>query len=297
MPAWPNSAGTAAPTLAVPALACDAHMHVYDAAFASTGRIVDDATADAYRAIRQRLGMQRTVVVTPRNYGTDNRVTLHAVAALGAAHTRGVAVLHPDVSDAQLAELHAGGIRGIRFTLYTPQQAVTSFDMVEPLARRVWPLGWHLQLHWTPAQIVEHAALLRRLPTTLVFDHLARLGSEGVDHPAFAIVAGLIEAGRAWVKLSGPYLDAAAPYTALDGTARRLVQLAPDRAVWGSDWPHSTEPAHKPDDAALLDLLARWADDDTTRQRILVDNPAALYDFAPAHTDLPHSHSSTETTR
>ncbi len=257
-------------------------MHVFDRRFAHTGELVERATAEDYRLIQQRLGTQRTVVVTPRNYGTDNRVTLDAIAQLGIERTRGVAVLHPGASDSQLAALHDGGIRGLRFTLYTPQQAATNFDMVEPLAARVQALGWHVQLHWTADQIVEHEALLMRLPCPMVFDHRARLGAADAAHPAFRVVAKLLEAGRAWVKLSGAYLDAPAPYTALDETACRWARLAPERMVWGSDWPHSTEPLHKPDDAHLLDLLGRWVPDDATRRRVLVDNPALLYDFPDA---------------
>jgi len=283
MDACPNSTGTAPPDLAVPASACDAHIHVYDRTFAFSGPMVDGGTAADYRLLQRRLGTTRAVVVTPRIVGTDNAVTLDAIRQLGADRTRGVAVLHPDVTDGELQRLHDGGVRGIRFTLYTPEHAATGFDMVEPLARRVHDLGWHVQLHWNAVQIVEHAALLRRLPCTMVFDHLARLPlPEGTAHPAFDVVRGLLETGRAWIKLSGPYLTAPAGavdgWRAVDGIARTWVRLAPQRLVWGSDWPHPTE-GIKPDDAALLDLLGRWTDDDATRRSILVDNPARLYDF------------------
>lgn len=280
-----------------PGPACDAHLHIFDPAFATapatTGPVLPGATAAHYQAVQQRLGTQRAVVVTPRPWGTDNRVTLDAIARLGAARTRGVAVLHPEVSDAELATLHAGGIRGVRFTLYTATQAATRFDQVAPLAARVAPpLGWHLQLHWTPAQLLEHAALLQQLQAsrvTLVFDHLARLGTLGPHHPAFALVARLVDAGRAWVKLSGAYLDGRAPgWTDVDTTARAWARLAPERVVWGSDWPHVTEQPHPPDTAALLHLaLQRWLDTDRQRQQVLVHNPAALYDFAPEPEETP----------
>jgi predicted TIM-barrel fold metal-dependent hydrolase len=283
MDTCPNSAGSDRPGLAVPALACDAHIHVYDREFAFSGPMVDEGTAADYRRVQQRLGTTRAVVVTPRIYGTDNDVTLDAIAQLGADRTRGVAVLRPGVTDDELRRLHDGGVRGIRFTLYTAEHAATGFDMVEPLARRVHELGWHVQLHWSAAQVVEHAALLRRLPATLVFDHLARLPlPEGVAHPAFDVVRGLVEAGRAWVKLTGAYLTSAVGarggWRDVDDIARTWVRLAPQRLVWGSDWPHPTERV-KPDDAALLDLLGRWADDEATQRLILVDNPARLYDF------------------
>jgi predicted TIM-barrel fold metal-dependent hydrolase len=160
---------------------------------------------------------------------------------------------------------------------------VVGFDMVEPLATRVAELGWHVQLHWTAAQIVEHEPLLARLPSTIVFDHCARLPlPDGAAHAAFPIVCRLADAGRAWIKLSGPYLDSIEGldrrYADAAPTARAWISAVPDRLVWGSDWPHVTE-THKPDDPLLLDLLGEWTNDTATRDRILVDNAATLYGF------------------
>lgn len=266
--------------------ACDAHLHIYDRRFetvAGAGSIVAGATVDDYRPVQARLGTSRAVIVTPRVYGTDNEVTLDAIRQLGPERARGVAVLTPDVSDAQLEQLDRGGIRGIRFTLYTAHQAVVGFEMVEPLARRVAELGWHVQLHWTAGQIVEHEALLARLPGTVVFDHLARLPlSSGVAHPAFNVIRRLAGSGRVWMKLSGAYLDSmaglAAAYVDVNPIAQAWARLLPERTVWGSDWPHVTE-SRKPDTPMLKDLLAQWVPDPAARDRILIDNPAALYGF------------------
>ncbi|MGH8803491.1 MAG: amidohydrolase family protein [Polaromonas sp.] len=285
--AYPHSEGSAKPLSSAPANACDSHIHIYDRRFPLFGApaaMLDDATADDYRLLQARIGTQRAVVVQPRVHGTDNRVTLAAISALGAGQTRGIAVLHPDVTDSALQQLHDGGIRGIRFTLYTATNAATDFGMVEPLARRVHALGWHVQLHWSADQIVEHADLLARLPGTIVFDHLARLPLPAARaHPAHAIVQRLLDSGRCWIKLSGAYLDshvgAAGGYADLDAIAQGWVADAAERLVWGSDWPHPTEPIHKPDDAVLFDLLARWIPDEDRRRRVLVDNPATLYDF------------------
>jgi D-galactarolactone isomerase len=272
-----------------PADACDSHMHIYERRFLADGaghaNFPERATVADYLDVQRKTGTQRTVVVTPRNYGTDNRVTLDAIRQLGPDRTRGVAVLAPDVTDKQLASLHDGGIRGIRFTLYTPVNAAVTFGMVEPLARRIAELGWHVQLHWTAAQIVEHRAMLARLPSAIVFDHLARLPLPGgASHEAFGIVRNLADSGRVWVKLSGPYLDSAVgideDYADITPTARAWIHALPERVVWGSDWPHSTESEpHKPDDARLFDLLGTWAGDAALRDRILVDNAATLYDF------------------
>lgn len=283
--AVPNSAGDRPPRLAAPANACDCHMHIYDAArFAPLrpgARMQAQASVAEYRLLQRRLGTRRTVVVTPAVYETDNRVTLDAIARLGDA--RGVAVVHPTVTDAELQQLADGGIRGIRFTQFDPATAVTTRDMIEPLSRRVADLGWHVQIHMRADQIAAAAGLWERLPSTIVFDHMGRLPQPvGLDHPAFAIIRRLIDKGRTWVKLSGAYLDTkVGPPSYADATAvaRAFAAAAPERMVWGSDWPHPTERHTKPDDAVLLDLLQEWVGDEPIRRRILVDNPARLYGF------------------
>ena len=286
MAAVPNSAGTSRPIFKVPEGACDSHLHIYDPQFPMAWpklRATADASAGEYRLLQQRLGTQRAIVVQAAVYGVDNRCVLAAIEQLGAANARGIAVVHPTVTDAELAALHAGGVRGLRFTQHDPTTAVTSPEMIEPLARRIQEFGWHTQLHLRGEQIVEMAALIERLPGALVIDHMGRLPQPaGVKHPAFAIVARLLESGRTWVKLSGAYLNTEiGPPRYADATriAREYVKLAPERMVWGSDWPHPTEREAKPDDAMLLDLLLEWARDEPTRRRIMVENPVALYGF------------------
>ena len=272
--------------LAIPAHACDCHLHIYDARFPQTAdaaALQALATVNEYRLLQNRLGTTRAVVVTPRNYGVENDVTLDAIAQLGSKSTRGVAVLRSDVSDATLSALHAGGIRGVRFSLYTPKNAAASFEMVEPLAARIAKFGWHLQLHWTADQIVEHEAMLKRLPTQIVFDHMSRLPQPlGIRHPAVKIVEYLLAQGRTWIKLSGAYLDSqvgeAGQFLDIDPVARHWIATAPQRLVWGSDWPHPTE-ANKPNDANMMDMLTRWTTDRSVIEQILVSNPAALYGF------------------
>ncbi len=284
----PNTSGTQAPKLSVPANACDCHMHIYDPKFpqaADAAALHAAASVDEYRLIQKRLGTTRTVVVTPRNYYTDNRVTLDAIERLGRANTRGVAVLRDDVSDASLQALHEGGIRGIRFSLYTPANAAATFEMVEPLAARIKELGWHVQLHWTADQIAAHADMLKRIESTIVFDHMGRLPQPaGVSHPAHTIIKRLLDQGKTWIKLSGPYLDTKVGregnYRDVDGVAQSWIAANEDRMVWGSDWPHPTE-HDKPDDAELMDLLGRWTSDTTIIQKILVNNPENLYGFDP----------------
>jgi predicted TIM-barrel fold metal-dependent hydrolase len=284
--AVPNSTGTSPPRLKAPPLACDSHLHIYDPAFRMAWpklRAVANASVAEYRLLQQRLGTARAVVVQPAVYGIDNRAIVAAIQALGTGNARGVGVVHPTVTDAELEQLQAGGVRGLRFTLHDPATAVTSPDMIEPLAHRIAERGWHVQLHLRGDQIAAMAGIIERLPGTIVIDHLGRLPQpEGTAHPAYAIVRRLLDSGRGWVKLSGAYLDTkVGPPRYPDATkvAREYAKAAPDRCVWGSDWPHPTQPNAKPDDAALLDLLQEWVRDEATRQKILVANPAVLYGF------------------
>jgi D-galactarolactone isomerase len=277
----PNSSGTEPPELKAPANAADCHIHIYDPRFAPPVERPSNSTVADYRLLQKRIGLSRVVIVTPRNYVTDNSVTLDAIGQLGIANARGVGVLRPDVTDAELKKLDVGGIRGIRFTVGNPKAAVTSIDMIEPLAKRIAALGWHVQLNMESDQIVEHADMLRRLPAPIVFDHMGKLGLSGLEHPAYAVIRRLLEQERAWLKISGAYMNTkVGPPTYADATAvaQAFVKAVPERLVWGSDWPHPT-PKVPPDDAVLFDLLTVWAPDEKTRNRILVTNPVALYGF------------------
>ena len=288
----PNSVGTNPPRLKAPANACDCHHHIYDPsrfAFApNAGRnSPSNGTAADYQLLQKRIGTTRSVVVQPRNYAVDNAVTLDAIERLGPNNTRGVAVLHPTVTDAELKKLNDGGVRGIRFTLGDPATAVVTVDMIEPLAKRIANLGWHIQFNVSGDQIVELAGLMRGLPTSMVFDHLANPPlPAGPDHPSHAIVRGLIDQGRTWVKLSGAYANSKVgppAYPEATRIAQAFVKAAPERLVWGRDWPHPALPDNnKPDDALLFDLMSEWAPDEATRNRILVDNPGTLYGFPKA---------------
>lgn len=283
----PNSSGSAPPRLKAPANACDCHHHIYDTArFAlpepkPARPAPTHSTVADYRLLQQCIGTTRNVIVQPRHYGTDNAVTLDALRQFG-ANARGVAVVHPTISDTELKRFDAAGIRGIRFSLGDPKTRVVQPEMIEPLAKRVAALGWHIQFNIQAEQILEHAALLGRLPVPLVFDHLGhpRLPA-GPACESHAIVRGLIDAGRAWVKISGAYYNTnVGPPTYADATriAQAFVNAAPERVVWGSDWPHPSA-VDKPDDSLLFDLLSTWAPDEATRNRILVQNPETLYGF------------------
>ena len=278
----PWSSGTESPKLKAPANACDCHMHIYDAKYPTDPKATlkpADALVADYKLLQKRIGTSRNVVVTPSTYGTDNRVTLDAIAQIGPT-ARGVAVVDATVTDAELKRLNGLGIRGIRFNLV--QAGATTAEMIEPLSRRVNDLGWHIQIHMKGEQIAGIEDLLLRVHSPIVFDHLGRLAQpNALDNPGFKTISKLIDKGRTWVKLSGAYQDTKVgppTYSDTATVARAYIKAAPERMVWASDWPHPTE-KDKPDDAVLFDLLTEWAPEEEMRTRILVQNPATLYGF------------------
>ena len=279
--AVPNSSGTEPPRRKAPANSADCHIHIYDPRFTPPTAKMSNATAQDYRLLQKRIGVTRVVIVTPRNYATDNSVTLDAIRQLGPLNARGVGVIRPTVTDAELKLLDAGGIRGIRFTV-AGSDAVVSIDMIEPLAKRIADFGWHIQLNMPSQELVNNAEMLLRLPTPVVIDHMGKLPlPQGLAHPAYGVIRKLLDRGKTWVKVSGADLiTKMGPPAYLDAStvAKAFIRSAPERVVWGSNWPHPGQ-KEAPDDAVLFDLLGGWVPDEATRSRILVANPEALYGF------------------
>jgi D-galactarolactone isomerase len=290
--AVPNSSGTETPKLKTPVGACDCHHHIYDPRFPFAdpdARMITNARVPDYRLLQRRLGISRSIVVTPVPFPAsvaDNFVTLDALAAFG-TNARGIAIIYPDITDAELKTLTDGGIRGIRFLMTavgsSPAIAPTTMNEIESLGKRVNTLGWHVQFNVDADQIVAIEGLLNHFPAQIVFDHMGHMPQpSGIAHPAFKIVRRLVDKGRTWVKLSVTYDSSKIgppSYADVNKVGAAYVQAAPERMLWGSNWPHPRE-ATKPDDAMLLDLLAVWAPSEATRRRILVENPEELYGFS-----------------
>jgi predicted TIM-barrel fold metal-dependent hydrolase len=287
----PNSSGTEQATLKAPPGACDCHHHIYDPARFPPSRPsaqqVPNARVADYRLLQRRLGITRDIVVTPAPYPapvSDNQATLDALKEL-APNARGVVIIDPAITDAELKAYDAAGVRGIRFSLTSGRPGAASTatpEVIETMAKRVDALGWHVQFNTTAEQIVAGEDLLKRLASPIVFDHMGHLGPEGTDHPGYKIIRALIDKGRTWVKLSVTYdssKDGPPGYADVNRVGQAYVKAAPERLIWGSNWPHPSEP-NKPDDAMLFDLMAQWAPDAAIRNRILVQNAEALYGFA-----------------
>jgi len=273
------------PKLAIPAGSCDCHAHIFGPKdqypfTPNRSYTPPEASVGAYRRMLAALGFERAVIVQPSVYGIDNRCTHDAIVA-SEGKWRGVAVVEPCVTDAQLAELHDAGFRGVRINLLF--KGGLQLNTLEQIARAIKPLGWHVQLLLDGRDLPQLAERLRRLPVDFVVDHMGHMpASLGVGQEGFQTLLELLRGERCWVKLSGPYRISAGqqPYDDAVPIARALVETAPDKLVFGTDWPHPSISVPMPQDASLLDLLPTWVPDQATRRQILVENPARLYDFS-----------------
>jgi D-galactarolactone isomerase len=271
------------PRLIAPPGAVDTHMHIYNHRYPTAPTAVikpADASVADYLAMRKRIGVDRTVVVQASAYGLDNTCTIEDMAEIGPS-ARGVAVCNESTSDAELERLDKLGIRGLRFFML--KGGAVTWDSLETMSARIAPLGWHIVLQLDGRDFPLYEAAVKRLPSNAIIDHVGKfLEPVPLDHPGFLALLRLLESDKKWLKLAAPYETSklGAPlYDDVGTLAKALVQAAPDRVIWASNWPHPSSGFVGPDDADMLDLLLDWAPDDTARRKILVDNPARLYDF------------------
>ncbi len=262
---------------------CDCHFHVFDPEYplaaTATSAAPQRATLSDYRKVQAKLGLSRAVLVQSTAYGFDNRCMLAALTELGDSG-RGVVTIAPSIDDATLAQMHAAGVRGIRFMMLN--QPLLSWEALEPLAARIAPLGWHINLQMDGREFPHRLEQLANLPVPLVIDHNGKfLSPPRVDAPEFQALRSLLDKGRCWIKLSAPYETSrtgAPDYADVSLLARTLAQAYPERCLWASNWPHVGR-ANPPADADMLTLLQTWAPHADTVRRILVDNPQKLYGF------------------
>ena len=226
------------------------------------------------------LGIDRGVVVQPSVYGTDNAATLDALRQCG-DRLRGVAVVDEEINDDRLSEMHALGVRGLRINVLFA--GGVGIDQAQRLAKRVAPLGWHLQFLIDISATPDFARKLAALPVDSVIDHMGHMPAElGQEHVAFQDLLSLLTEGRTWVKLSGSYRltgQETPPYSDIQPLARALVETCVDRLVWATDWPHPAVKIPMPNVGDLLDMFADWVPEPELRERILVHNPEKLYGF------------------
>lgn len=268
--------------------ACDAHCHVFGPAerfpFSPDRKYTPpDAGIDDFQRLQERLGLSRAVFVQASCHGTDNSAMLDALRR-GNGRYAGVAMIDETFSDSQLAELHDAGARGTRFNFVRHLGGAPDLDRFWRIVERIEPLGWHIVLHFDAADLPTYGELLDRMPCHYVIDHMARVDASapaGLDQEPFRALLDLLKDERCWVKVSGAErltAGGAPPYGDVVPYAQAIIAAAPDRVLWGTDWPHPNV-RHMPDDGDLVDLLVEIAPDETIRHRILVENATQLYSF------------------
>ena len=284
----------------IPAGACDCHVHVFGTAEAfpfvqKRGYTPPPASAAELLELQNALHLGRVVIVQPSVYGSDNSCTIDGIKQLG-ERARGVAVIDENTSNKALDDMHKAGIRGVRVNLETAGETDPGLAQrnLQAAVERVARLGWHVQVYTRLSVVASLRETIEAgLPVPIVFDHFGGArAADGVDQPGFADLLALVAAGRAYVKVSGSYRSSERP-PAYDDTAplaKALIAANPERVVWGTDWPHphhalpgrpieETAPLFDIDDGLALNQLRSWAQRAVIRRRILVDNPARLYDF------------------
>jgi len=271
------------PAYVPPPGACDAHCHVFGPAakfpYAPNRTYTPpDAPVEHLRKLHAHLGLSRAVIVHASCHGTDMSVTLDAIASSHGAY-RGVAVVAKGVTDTELERLHRGGIRAVRFNFVAHLGGAPDLDLFDDMMARVGGLGWHVVLHLDAEDILTYADRIKRIPVPFVIDHMGRVKAErGLDQQPFKLLLELMRNELAWVKVSGAerVSSGVRPFRDAIPFAAALIEAAPDRVLWGSDWPHPNVKV-MPNDGENLDLFAAFCSDEAVRRKILVDNPSRLY--------------------
>lgn len=273
------------PDFVLPEGAVDAHCHVLGPGdvfpFAPERKYTPcDAGKDALFALRDHLGFARNVIVQATCHGADNSALVDALKAAD-GRARGVATVRPDVSDEELREMDAAGVRGVRFNFVRRLVDPKPDAYYHGIINRIAPLGWHVVVYFEAADLEERWDFFTSLPTTVVVDHMGRPDvSKPVDGPEFGRFMKLMEHETIWSKVTCPErLSVSGPpgYDDVVPFARRLVQEFPDRVLWGTDWPHPNMTTHMPDDGALVDYIPRIATNAVAQRKLLIDNPMRLY--------------------
>jgi 2-pyrone-4,6-dicarboxylate lactonase len=279
------------PRLRLPPGSCDTHAHICGPAlrypyFADRVYTPPDALLPQFQHLLQTLGMDRAVLVQPSVYAADNSVLLSALQQAGPNY-RGVAVIDESVSAGELERMHGAGVRGVRINIVDLKdgKGVLPVDAIRRMAERIAPLGWHIEFLIHVNEFPQLERDLSGLEVPLVFGHMGYLqrGST-IATSGFKGLLALARSGRAWVKLTGPYRisQKILPYADTDAFAAALLDAAPAQIVWGSDWPHVMMTGPMPNDGDLCDLLEGWIPDQELRHKVMVENPARLYDFPEA---------------
>ena len=282
----PPDPNTRKPKFRPPPLACDAHCHIFGPAAkfpyaADAAYHPPDSPFEALQKLHAILGIERAVIVHASCHGADMRVTLDGIARSKGRY-RGTAIIDESYGEKDFQRLHDGGIRGVRFNFVRHLGGRPDMAFFKRTVERVQHMGWHLILHLDATDLVQFDDLFKRIPVPMVIDHMGRVNAaDGLEQPAFRVLLTWMEHEKFWVKICGAerVSSMGPPFSDAVPFARQLIDAAPERILWGTDWPHPNVGKHMPNDGDLVDLFAQMAPEAELQRKILVDNPARLYGF------------------
>jgi predicted TIM-barrel fold metal-dependent hydrolase len=278
---------TRKPKYTAPLGACDAHCHIFGPGdrypyAADRTYTPPDAPLGRFKQLQSILGFERAVLVNASCHGTDNTVIVDAIAQSGGKY-RGVANADDTFTAADYQKLHDAGFRGVRFNFVNHLGGVPDMGEFHRVIERIKPFGWHVDLHFDAGDLVEFSELFAKLPVPFIIDHMGRVPTKnGLAQAPFGQLLEIARNNeRCWVKISGAerISSAGPPFTDAVPFAQALIAAAPERILWGTDWPHPNIAKHMPNDGDLTDLVPLMAPDAATQKQILVDNPHRLYGF------------------
>ena len=271
------------PAFKLPPGATDAHCHVFGPGNVfpyspSRKYTPEDAPKEMLRALHDYLGIERAVIVQASCHGLDNAAMLDCIAS-DPKRYRGVAIVNDTFTDADFQKLHDGGVRGVRFNFVKHLGGAPDMAVFDRVIDRVKDRGWHVVLHLDAKDIDELSAVIRKLPLTFVIDHMGRVpGTDGVEQAPLKTLLELARLEKCWIKVTGSERIDFPPYDKAVPIARKILETIPDRVLWGTDFPHPNS-THEADEGELVDLVPHIAVSDDLQRKLLVDNPAKLYDF------------------
>ncbi|NVO12914.1 MAG: amidohydrolase family protein [Rhodoplanes sp.] len=279
---------TRKPVFRMPAGAVDTHMHIYGPISKypyseDRSYTPPEATVESFRKLQGILGVQRAVIVNATIYGTNNRIVTDAIAGSNNAY-RGIATIDDKLSDRELEALDKAGIRGCRFTFLSRLRNAPDTSVFDRVIDQIKGLGWHVDIYLEADKLDMFAPRLRKLPIPYVIDHMGAIKvADGLEAPGFKALVELFKTDeKCWMKITGPEraTAAGAPFTDVVPFARKLVETAPDRVLWGTDWPHPNV-KFMPNEGDQVDLIPLYAPDPAVQRKLLVENPQKLFKFDP----------------
>jgi 2-pyrone-4,6-dicarboxylate lactonase len=278
---------TRTPGYRPPANACDAHCHIFGPGdqypyAADRTYTPPDAPLSRFKALQKTLGLERAVLVNASCHGSDNTVIVDAIAQSGGKY-RGVANSDDTFTERDFEKLHLAGFRGVRFNFVKHLGGMPDMGEFQRTLERIKPFGWHIDLHFDAGDLVEHEALINSLPVPFIIDHMGRVPTKnGLEQEPFKRLLSLARSNdKCWIKISGAERISSngPPFTDAVPFAQALIAAAPDRILWGTDWPHPNIAKHMPNDGDLVDLIPLMMPDAALQKQVLVDNPHRLYQF------------------